>query len=101
MRLPEAVVQYPRYLRAIGVRVQRALNSPGTDSAKGADLKAWIEKQRLALEMVPSVRTAPGLLNFFLLVEEARINRYAPEIRTLNKTGIPALEKAWDEVRLS
>ena len=101
LRLPEAVVQYPRYLRAIGVRVQRALNSPGTDSAKGTDLKAWIEKQRLALEMVPSVRTAPGLLNFFLLVEEARINRYAPEIRTLNKTGIPALEKAWDEVRLS
>ena len=63
-------------------------------------MKPWIEKQRLALEMVPAVRTAPGLVDFFLLVEEAKINRYAPEIRTLGKTGTSALEKAWNEVRL-
>jgi hypothetical protein len=34
-------------------------------------------------------------------VEEAKINRYAPEIRTNSKTGTNALEKAWNDVRLS
>ena len=101
LRLSEALEHYPRYLKALGIRAQRAANSLASDAAKGEDLKPWIEKQRLALEMVPAVRTAPGLIEFFLLVEEAKINRYAPEIRTLGKTGVSALEKAWNEVRLS
>ena len=101
LRLPELLSEYPRYLRALAVRAQRAANSPGSDPAKGADLLPWIEKQKLALQMVPAVRTAPGLLDFFLLVEEAKINRYAPEIRTKMKTGTNALEKAWNDVRLS
>ncbi|MBE6405468.1 MAG: ATP-dependent RNA helicase HrpA [Lentisphaerae bacterium] len=100
LRFTEALEHYPRYLKALSVRAQRASNSLASDAAKGVDLKPWIEKQRLALEMVPAVRTAPGLVDFFLLVEEAKINRYAPEIRTLGKTGTSALEKAWNEVRL-
>jgi ATP-dependent helicase HrpA len=101
LKLPEAVKEYPRYLRALAVRAQRAANSPAADPAKGADLRPWIEKQKLALQMIPEIRTAPGLLEFFLLVEEARINRYAPEIKTRMKTGISAIEKAWNEVRLN
>lgn len=39
-----------------------------------------------------------SLRDFYLLYEEANINRFAPEIKTLEKCGPEVLKKRWESV---
>ncbi|MPN59335.1 hypothetical protein SDC9_207056 [bioreactor metagenome] len=47
------------------------------------------------------VENSPGLLAFLLLLEEARIAAYAPEMKPLVKCSEAVLEREWETLRLS
>ena len=87
-------------MKALKIRAERALSAPSRDTQKGADLIPYASKLRLALETAPDLEKNESLYEFYLLYEEANINRFAPELGTLEKCGPEALKKCWDAVRL-
>ena len=50
--------------------------------------------------MTPDLERNESLYDFYLLYEEANINRFAPEIKTLEKCGPDVLKARWDAVRI-
>ena len=98
-QIPEAVQQYPRYLKSLTVRLERAVQSPGKDQEKGRFLEPYLRKFRLVLKMDKPLETMPKILDYFLFLEEARISAFTPEIRTLRKVSPDALEKAWKDLQ--
>ena len=100
LRCRRAFERYDRYLKALKVRAERALSAPARDTQKGADLIPYTSKLRLALEATPDLEKNESLYEFYLLYEEANINRFAPELKTLMKCGPEALKQGWDAVRL-
>ena len=55
----------------------------------------------MALEMVDSLENSGDLRAYFLLLEEARIAAYAPEMRPLVKCGEAVLKDRWDALRFT
>ena len=80
--------------------MRRAFDSPEKDRTKGLVLESFIRKFRIAEEAVKGVEHSPGLLDFLLLLEEARIAVYAPEIRPLVKCSEKILAQAWQDLKL-
>ncbi len=99
LRPEEAFEEYERYLKALRIRLQRAIASLSKDESKSMELEPYAKKIELALQTVPDLTKAPELYDFFLLLEEARINRYAPEIQTRRKCGAVLLEETWEHLK--
>ena len=99
-RTPELFERTEHYLKALSIRLRRASDSPEKDRLKGEWLESYIRKYRIAEEAVHGVENSPGLLEFLLLLEEARVSVYAPEIRPLVKCSEKILAQAWQDLRL-
>ena len=100
LRFTSAFSRYPRYLKALKIRAERALTAPGKDFQKGEDLEPYLSKIELALKEIGDPENSGSFAEFLLIFEEANINRYAPELGTLEKCGPEALRTAWEKVRL-
>lgn len=97
---PELLKRTPHYLKALEIRLRRAFDSPEKDRQKGEWLESYIRKFRIADEAVKGVENSPGLLDFLLLLEEARIAVFAPEIRPLTKCSEKILAQTWQDLKL-
>ncbi len=91
--------RYKRYLRALELRIQRAIANPRQDDSKYDEIADYVERLDLALANVPELPLAPMLHDFVLMMEEMRIAVFAPEVRTVEKVSAARLRKAWDELR--
>ena len=100
LKTPILLKRTERYLKALNIRLRRAFDAPEKDRMKGEMLESYIRKYRIAEEAVGGVEKSAGLLDFLLLLEEARISIYAPEIRPLMKCSENILAKAWQDLRL-
>ena len=100
LRTPEAVAEYPRWLKAAGIRLERARTSPGKDAGKGAFLSEYIRKFHAAVQSGTDPCESPSFLEFFLLLEEARIAAWSPEIPVRRKATAANLKTAWESLRV-
>ena len=102
LRCPEAVDRYARYLKALSVRLERAASSSlQKDLAKGEKIAPFIRKFHIAADSLDvPLEKKQSLYEFFLLLEEARISAYTPEITSLVKASPAKLEQAWESVSL-
>ena len=69
------------------------------DAAKGAELERYLERFYLAAENRPELQLSPLLEEFWLLLEEARLRVYAPEVRLKLKCSAAILEERWENLR--
>jgi ATP-dependent helicase HrpA len=92
--------RYPRYLRALELRLERLNSAPLKDQEKLQPLLPFIERFNLAVQAVDDFDKSFDLFAFWLLLEEARISAFAPEVQTLEKASPVRLQKKWDELRL-
>ncbi len=100
LEFPEAFVQYPRYLRALGVRLERAGGGGcAKDEQKAENIAPFIEKFHLVTEKNDPARN-PQLAEFFLLLQESRIAAFSPELRTNIKSAASKLQASWDSIKL-
>ncbi len=81
----ERVVQLPRYLRALVLRLERARNSPDKDRAKAEQVAPFIEaltklEKHAAKGASPDKRAAFDDVRW--MIEEFRISLFAPEVGT-------------------
>ena len=98
---PQVVSEYPRYLKSLLLRTERAVNGgAGRDENKGDEIWPYVERFRAAILNEKTFIKSGPLQDYFLLLEEARINVFTPEYRPKRKASAKVLEKAWQELRL-
>ena len=88
--------RYPRYLKAMHIRMQRIRNNAPSDLRKLAEVEPFQNRLSDQLLECDDIASAHGLLEFAMLLEEFRVNRFAPEIKTPVKVSARRLEEAWE-----
>jgi ATP-dependent helicase HrpA len=94
----EALAHYPRYLKAIGLRIDKAKTEPMRDALR---LKDVTTLQTPWLREVAARRGQqdPRLEEFRWLLEELRVSLFAQELRTPYPVSVKRLEKFWQGVK--
>ena len=95
----EMLHHVPRYLQALGRRIERQSRNPDRDSRHAAQVAQWWARyaERLAAARRAGA-VAPRLLAFRWLIEELRVSLFAQELRTPVPVSFKRLEKAWSEL---
>ena len=99
-RTPELFERTARWLRAMNLRLERALAFPGRDMEKGRDVAPYSECFHETLANGAELAPYSDLADFFLLLMEAKISIYAPEMKPLEKCSIPILAERWEKVEV-
>ena len=94
----ERLQHYPRYLRAITLRLEKARSDPARDARLMADWQAlgkpW-ERERNA--MLKSGQAGDAFLDEFRwLLEELRVALFAQELKTSSPVSVKRLQKMWE-----
>jgi ATP-dependent helicase HrpA len=94
----ERLQHYPRYLKAISLRLDKARSDPARDARLMADWQAlgkpW-ERERNA--MLKSGQAGDAFLDEFRwLLEELRVALFAQELKTSSPVSVKRLQKMWD-----
>ena len=86
----------PRYLRALGIRAERAYVSPEKDLAKEAQIESFRAELGEIRKRILSRPTQEGLdfiEDVAQMIEEFKISLFAPEIKTLYPISAKRIEK--------
>jgi len=94
----ERLQHYPRYLKAISLRLEKARSDPARDARLMADWQAlgkpW-ERERNV--MLKSGQQGDAFLDEFRwLLEELRVALFAQELKTSSPVSVKRLQKMWD-----
>jgi ATP-dependent helicase HrpA len=87
--------RYSRYLKAMELRIQRIRNNPQADARKQAEIEPFQNRLNEKLLECDDIAGAFELIEFAMLLEEFRVNRFAPEIKTPVKVSAQRLDEAW------
>ena len=90
--------RYPRYLRAIGVRLERIGAGSGKDAGKLAAIRPYQEKQDALASSIGEGRMPGPILRFATLLQEYRIAQFAPELKPHEKVSPKRLDAVLHEI---
>jgi len=93
---PGRLQHYPRYLKAVLMRVERLAHDPVQDTTRAAAVSEWWHKYQQWLE--EGHEYTAQLDTFRWLLEEFRVSQFAQQLGTREKVSAKRLEKAWREV---
>jgi ATP-dependent helicase HrpA len=93
----ERLNQFQRYLKAMGVRIDKLRNNPARDAQLAAEWRSlagpwereWIAKQKAGV-------ADAQLEDFRWLLEELRVGLFAQELKTPVPVSVKRLQKIWD-----
>lgn len=91
------LVHFPRYLKAIAMRLDKLRGDPARDAARLAELKPLEQRYQRRLAELKGQGDA-RLEEFRWLLEELRVSLFAQELRTPQPVSVKRLEKAWAQV---
>jgi ATP-dependent helicase HrpA len=95
---PYAQLQhFPRYLKAVQLRIDKARSDPARDSAKLAELRPQDQRFWRLLAERKGVQDA-RLQELRWLLEELRVSFFAQELRTPQPVSVKRLDKAWAQL---
>ena len=96
----ERLQHYPRYLKAIAVRLDKLKANPARDAQAMTDYaKLWTNYERRALQLAKMGAVDPQIEQFRWLLEELRVGLFAQELRTPVPVSVKRLEKQWEGIR--
>ncbi len=88
---------FPRYLKAITLRLDKLRADPARDAARLAELRPQEQRYwRLVAERKGAVD--PRMHEFRWLLEELRVSFFAQELRTPQPVSVKRLEKLWSQL---
>jgi ATP-dependent helicase HrpA len=94
----DVFTRYPRYLKAMQIRIQRIRNNAPADLRKLAEIEPFQNQLNDSLLECDDIGSAHDLIEFAMLLEEFRVNRFAPEIKTPAKISAKRLEEAYNTI---
>ncbi|NHC07112.1 ATP-dependent RNA helicase HrpA [Azonexus fungiphilus] len=93
----ERLQHYPRYLKAIGVRLDKLKANPARDAQSMAEYAPlWTNYERRAIQLAKMGTVDPQIEQFRWLLEELRVGLYAQELRTPVPVSVKRLQKQWE-----
>lgn len=93
----ERLQHFPRYLKAIAMRLDKAKNDAARDARWMADWQALARPwEREYGQMRKSATVDPFLEEFRWLLEELRVALFAQELRTPSPVSVKRLQKMWE-----
>ena len=98
LTLWEQLRHLPRYLRAIGLRIDKLREDSARDAKLMAELAPLVVNFRRALAQRKGA-IDPRLEEFRWMLEELRVSLFAQSLRTPMPVSIKRLQKAWDAIR--
>jgi len=98
---PQRMSHLVRYIKAIAIRAQRALDAPDKERQK-ADLVA-VHTDRLnellaAFTETTSAEKRNAVEKYFWLIEEYKVSQYAQELKTVEKVSPKRLDKLYADI---
>jgi len=96
----ERLQHYPRYLKAVAVRLDKLKANPARDAQLMAEFgPLWSHYERRALQLAKMGASDPQIEQFRWLLEELRVGLYAQELRTPVPVSVKRLQKQWEGIR--
>ena len=96
----ERLQHYPRYLKAIGVRLDKLKANPARDAQLMAEYgPLWTNFERRASQLAKMGTVDPQVEQFRWLLEELRVGLYAQELRTPVPVSTKRLQKQWEGIK--
>ncbi len=95
---PAQLAHYPRYLKAIALRLDKLKSEPSRDAQRQAEIAA-LATPFLRELAARKGRADPRLEEFRWLLEELRVSLFAQELRTPMPVSARRLQKVWDALR--
>ncbi|MHC1742366.1 MAG: ATP-dependent RNA helicase HrpA [Syntrophobacteraceae bacterium] len=95
----EDVARLPRYLSALRLRGERAYVSPEKDRVKARQIEPHLERYRGLLEDLVAggdEEAARFAREYRWMIEDLKVNVFAPEIRTTGRVSAKRLDEAWE-----
>lgn len=85
---------YPRYLKALQIRIDKLRADPTRDQRLLGDVLPWQTKYLRAKVALKGAED-PQLERFFWMLEELRVSLFAQELRTPMPISVKRVERAW------
>jgi ATP-dependent helicase HrpA len=96
----ERLQHYPRYLKAIGVRLDKLKANPARDAQLMTEYgPLWTSYERRAIQLAKLGTLDPQIEQFRWLLEELRVGLYAQELRTPVPVSTKRLQKQWEGIK--
>ena len=96
----ERLQHYPRYMKAIVVRLDKLKANPARDAALMAEYgPLWTNYERRAIQLAKLGTLDPQVEQFRWLLEELRVGLYAQELRTPVPVSTKRLQKQWEGIK--
>ena len=93
------LAHFPRYLKAMNVRIEKLRADPARDAKLMADWQlAATPYQRLHRDKSAGKNTDPKLVEFRWMLEELRVSLFAQELRTPMPVSVKRLQKVWESM---
>jgi ATP-dependent helicase HrpA len=97
---PERLQHFPRYLKAVALRLEKLRADPARDARWSAEFNPlWQTWQREDLKQRKQGVADPQLEQFRWLLEELRVSLYAQELRTPVPVSVKRLQKMWQSMQ--
>ncbi|SFV16338.1 ATP-dependent RNA helicase HrpA [Pseudoduganella namucuonensis] len=94
------LAHFPRYLKAMNVRLEKLRGDPARDVKLMADWQtAAAPFQRLLRDKSAGRNTDPKLVEFRWMLEELRVSLFAQELRTPMPVSVKRLQKVWESMQ--
>jgi len=94
------LTHFPRYLKAINVRIEKLRADPGRDARLMAEWMQIAAPWQRALKNRHSANNVdPKMVEFRWLLEELRVSLFAQELRTPMPISVKRLEKMWESMQ--
>lgn len=94
------LAHFPRYLKAINVRLEKLRADPARDSKLMAEWQsAAAPYMRQAKDRQAGKNTDPKLVEFRWMLEELRVSLFAQELRTPMPVSAKRLQKVWESMQ--
>ncbi len=100
----ERLQHFPRYLKAIALRLDKLKAGGGEGAARDARLLAeyaplWTNYERRAIVLAKQGGDDPQVEQFRWMLEELRVQLFAQELRTPTPVSSKRLQKMWEAIR--
>jgi ATP-dependent helicase HrpA len=92
------LAHFPRYLKAIGQRIDKLKADPARDARSFADIQPLLQQYQRAQSARGGVADA-RLAEFRWLLEELRVSLFAQELRTPMPVSVKRLHKVWESMQ--
>ncbi|MDP3669323.1 MAG: ATP-dependent RNA helicase HrpA [Telluria sp.] len=94
------LAHFPRYLKAINVRIEKLRGDPARDARLMAEWNgAATQFLRLSRDRLAGKNTDPRMVEFRWMLEELRVSLFAQELRTPMPVSAKRLQKVWESMQ--